>query len=153
MSDNTHGGSSAPSAPTRAPGTTPTSSRAPSFIRLSRLPSHYRQDGSTAGLLSSYGFQASPYASSSNSGESTPLLRTGSLENLQAANTSSIDAILKKANASKAGRLLDMFAVESEPGLTHVQLMLANRDLKPVEQERREWRSMYCTGATVTFMR
>lgn len=43
---------------------------------------------------------------------------------------------------SRAARFLDKIAVESEPGLTHTQLMLANEDLKPVEPERRLWGSM-----------
>lgn len=41
----------------------------------------------------------------------------------------------------RARRWLDKLAVKSEPGLTHAQLMLANEDLKPVEPERRQWRS------------
>lgn len=38
-------------------------------------------------------------------------------------------------------RWLDKISAESEPGLTNAQLMLANHDLKPVEPERRQWRS------------
>jgi NCS1 family nucleobase:cation symporter-1 len=34
----------------------------------------------------------------------------------------------------------EKIAVESEPGLTGKQLLLTNEDLKPVEQERRQWR-------------
>ncbi|KAB8345934.1 hypothetical protein FH972_022987 [Carpinus fangiana] len=38
-------------------------------------------------------------------------------------------------------RLSDKLAVDAEPGLTAGQLMLTNHDLKPVEPERRQWRS------------
>ena len=52
----------------------------------------------------------------------------------------SID-IMEKARRLKVSQFLDKFAVEGEPGLTNAQLMLANHDLKPVEPERRQWRS------------
>ena len=48
---------------------------------------------------------------------------------------------MDEARGSTFTRLLDKLAVPSEPGLTHAQLMLANEDLKPVEPERRQWRS------------
>nr|POE47813.1 uracil permease [Quercus suber] len=48
---------------------------------------------------------------------------------------------MEKVRGTKVARLFDKLAVESEPGLTHAQLMLANYDLKPVEPERRQWRS------------
>ncbi|KAF2172817.1 hypothetical protein M409DRAFT_62500 [Zasmidium cellare ATCC 36951] len=38
-------------------------------------------------------------------------------------------------------RFFNKFAVDSEPGLTNAQLMFANEDLKPVEPERRLWKS------------
>jgi NCS1 family nucleobase:cation symporter-1 len=44
--------------------------------------------------------------------------------------------------SSKVSRFFDKLAVESEPGLTSKQLMLANEDLKPVEPERRQWGAM-----------
>ncbi|BCS18536.1 nucleobase cation symporter-1 family protein [Aspergillus puulaauensis] len=37
-------------------------------------------------------------------------------------------------------RWIKKLEVESEPGLTNVQLMLTNYDLRPVEPERRQWR-------------
>ena len=48
---------------------------------------------------------------------------------------------MDKVRNSKLARFVDKLAVESEPGLTNAQLMLANEDLKPVEPERRQWRS------------
>ena len=50
-------------------------------------------------------------------------------------------SIMEKVRQSKFARFVDKLAVESEPGLTNAQLMLANFDLKPVEPERRQWRS------------
>ena len=38
---------------------------------------------------------------------------------------------MEKVRNSKAGRLVDKLAVESEPGLTNAQLLLTNFDLKP----------------------
>ena len=64
---------------------------------------------------------------------------------------------MEKPRTSKARRVFDKLAVESEPGLTNGQLMLTNFDLKPgtlryqkpflilaltnypVELERRQW--------------
>lgn len=43
---------------------------------------------------------------------------------------------------SKLARFADKLQVESEPGLTNAQLMLANEDLKPVEPARRTWGSI-----------
>lgn len=40
-------------------------------------------------------------------------------------------SIMEKVRNSKAGRLVDKLAVESEPGLTNAQLLLTNFDLKP----------------------
>ncbi|THY20423.1 uracil permease [Aureobasidium pullulans] len=40
---------------------------------------------------------------------------------------------------SKVSRALKALEVRHEPGLTDVQLMLNNDDLKPVEKERRQW--------------
>jgi len=48
---------------------------------------------------------------------------------------------MEKVRNSKFAHFIDKLAVESEPGLTTAQLMLANEDLKPVEPERRQWRS------------
>lgn len=42
-----------------------------------------------------------------------------------------ITDIMEKIKNSKAARLVDKLAVESEPGLTNAQLMLTNHDLKP----------------------
>lgn len=47
---------------------------------------------------------------------------------------------VEKVKESRFAHFVDKLAVESEPGLTHAQLMLANHDLKPVEPERRQWR-------------
>lgn len=38
---------------------------------------------------------------------------------------------MEKVKNTKAARLIDKLAVESEPGLTNAQLMLTNFDLKP----------------------
>lgn len=46
---------------------------------------------------------------------------------------------MEKVKNSKLASWADKLAVESEPGLTHTQLMLTNFDLKPVEPERRQW--------------
>jgi NCS1 family nucleobase:cation symporter-1 len=40
---------------------------------------------------------------------------------------------------SKVSRALKALEVRHEPGLTDVQLMLTNEDLKPVEPARRQW--------------
>ncbi|KAF3766983.1 hypothetical protein M406DRAFT_345244 [Cryphonectria parasitica EP155] len=40
----------------------------------------------------------------------------------------------------------DKLAVDHEPGLTTSQLMLTNHDLKPVEHERRQWKSWNFVG-------
>ena len=48
---------------------------------------------------------------------------------------------MKKLRQSKLANLANRLATDSEPGLTNAQLMLANHDLKPVEPERRQWRS------------
>ncbi|GAB1743326.1 hypothetical protein NU219Hw_g9167t1 [Hortaea werneckii] len=48
---------------------------------------------------------------------------------------------MERLQRSKLGKVLNRFAVESEPGLSNAQLMLTNEDLKPVEPERRIWRS------------
>ncbi|KAI9844677.1 MAG: hypothetical protein M1837_005419 [Sclerophora amabilis] len=47
--------------------------------------------------------------------------------------------IMEKVKSSKFAHFVDKLAVDSEPGLTDAQLMLANFDLKPVEPERRQW--------------
>lgn len=47
---------------------------------------------------------------------------------------------------SKWSRLVDRVAIETEPGLSSAQLMLANYDLKPVEKERRQWGSWNFVG-------
>ncbi|KAF7195542.1 Uracil permease, partial [Pseudocercospora fuligena] len=49
--------------------------------------------------------------------------------------------IMEKIRNTKVSKFFDKIAVESEPGLTNAQLMLLNEDLKPVEPERRLWRS------------
>lgn len=41
-----------------------------------------------------------------------------------------------KMKASKVKRVLDKLAVDSEPGLSSAQLMLANHDLKPGNKQR-----------------
>lgn len=48
---------------------------------------------------------------------------------------------MEKIKCSKVVRFFDRLTVEHEPGLTNAQLMLANEDLKPVEPERRLWKS------------
>lgn len=48
---------------------------------------------------------------------------------------------MEKVRDSKAIRWADKLRVNAEPGLTNAQLMLTNDDLKPVEPERRQWRS------------
>ena len=72
-----------------------------------------------------------------------PLLRT--LEDTGP--SSDLTAIMEKVKHSKVARFADKLAVDSEPGLTTAQLMLANHDLKPVEPERRQWRGA-CFNAT-----
>ena len=49
------------------------------------------------------------------------------------------DAIMEKIRDSKVARAVDKLAIENEPGLSRTQLMLTNRDLKPVEPQRRQW--------------
>ncbi|KAI9792721.1 MAG: hypothetical protein M1816_001820 [Peltula sp. TS41687] len=60
-----------------------------------------------------------------------------------ATNTTRSRATMK---TSKIKRVLDKVAVESEPGLSNAQLMLANHDLKPVEPARRQWRGWNFVG-------
>lgn len=48
---------------------------------------------------------------------------------------------MEKVRESKALRWAEKLRVPAEPGLTNAQLMLTNDDLKPVEPERRQWRS------------
>jgi hypothetical protein len=48
---------------------------------------------------------------------------------------------MEKSRRARFANLADRLATDSEPGLTNAQLMLANHDLKPVEPERRQWRS------------
>lgn len=55
--------------------------------------------------------------------------------------TASAVEIMAKIRRSRYLKLFDKLRVEREPGLTNAQLMLANHDLKPVEPERRQWRS------------
>lgn len=43
---------------------------------------------------------------------------------------SCLDIIMERIRDSKLARFVDKFAVESEPGLTNIQLMLTNHDLK-----------------------
>lgn len=43
-------------------------------------------------------------------------------------------------------RFADRLAVDHEPGLTNAQLLLTNHDLKPVEPERRQWKSWNFVG-------
>ncbi|GAB7350406.1 hypothetical protein MBLNU459_g1022t1 [Dothideomycetes sp. NU459] len=43
---------------------------------------------------------------------------------------------------SRVAQLASKLEVDSEPGLTNAQLMLANEDLKPVEPARRTWSSI-----------
>lgn len=40
---------------------------------------------------------------------------------------------MERVRRTRAGRIVDKLAVESEPGLTNAQLMLTNHDLKPGE--------------------
>lgn len=49
-------------------------------------------------------------------------------------------AAMERLRRVKLRKVANKLAVQSEPGLTHTQLMLANYDLKPVEPERRQWR-------------
>ncbi|KAK8188875.1 uracil permease [Phyllosticta capitalensis] len=53
---------------------------------------------------------------------------------------------MEKVKTSKLAYYLDKIAVQSEPGLTSTQLLLTNHDLKPVEKERRQWRSWNFVG-------
>ncbi|KAI9680636.1 MAG: hypothetical protein M1817_004076 [Caeruleum heppii] len=46
---------------------------------------------------------------------------------------------MEKVRSSKLAHWANKLAVESEPGLTNAQLMLTNKDLKPVEPARRQW--------------
>lgn len=71
--------------------------------------------------------------------ELTPLLHVPELTTI----ASSLTAAMEKVKESKAARFMDKLAVDSEPGLTTAQLMLANHDLKPVEPARRQWRGVF----------
>ncbi|KAK7514164.1 permease for cytosine/purines, uracil, thiamine, allantoin-domain-containing protein [Phyllosticta citriasiana] len=53
---------------------------------------------------------------------------------------------MEKVKSSKLAYYHDKLAVESEPGLTSTQILLTNHDLKPVEPERRQWRSWNFVG-------
>lgn len=53
---------------------------------------------------------------------------------------------MEKVKSSRVAHYAGKLAVESEPGLTNTQLMLTNHDLKPVEPERRQWRSWNFVG-------
>jgi hypothetical protein len=53
--------------------------------------------------------------------------------------TPAVPRKMEKVESSKLNQLLERLEVESEPGLSHTQLMLTNHDLKPVELERRQW--------------
>ncbi|TAQ90921.1 hypothetical protein B7494_g811 [Chlorociboria aeruginascens] len=46
---------------------------------------------------------------------------------------------MEKVKSTMLSHYAEKLAVESEPGLTNVQLMLNNHDLKPVEPQRRQW--------------
>ena len=71
--------------------------------------------------------------------EHTPLLLPYSYTS-SSSSAKCID-IMVKVRRSKFSQFVDKLAVESEPSLTNAQLMLSNHDLKPVEPERRQWRS------------
>lgn len=58
----------------------------------------------------------------------------------------SLASVMEKVKTSKLAYYLDKIAVQSEPGLTSTQLLLTNHDLKPVEKERRQWRSWNFVG-------
>lgn len=60
------------------------------------------------------------------------------------------DFIMEKVRESKIGCFFEKLAVDSEPGLTNAQLMLNNHDLKPVEQERRQWGAWNFVGFWVS---
>ena len=92
-------------------------------------------DRTATSTLSEGGHEDSCYI---DSGEATPLLRSPQ------SSSSSIDlvAAMEKARSSKFAYYMDKLQVESEPGLTMAQQMLANHDLKPVEPARRQWRGM-----------
>ncbi|KAF2138730.1 uncharacterized protein K452DRAFT_300812 [Aplosporella prunicola CBS 121167] len=53
---------------------------------------------------------------------------------------------MEKVKNTKLAHYIDKLAVEAEPGLTSTQLLLTNHDLKPVEPERRQWRSWNFVG-------
>ncbi|KAF2087914.1 hypothetical protein K490DRAFT_56488 [Saccharata proteae CBS 121410] len=53
---------------------------------------------------------------------------------------------MEKVKTSKLAHYVDKLAVESEPGLSNIQLLLTNYDLKPVEPARRQWRSWNFVG-------
>ncbi|KAL1638649.1 uracil permease [Diplodia intermedia] len=53
---------------------------------------------------------------------------------------------MEKVKSSRVAYYAGKLAVENEPGLTATQLMLTNHDLKPVEPERRQWRSWNFVG-------
>ncbi|KAB2576344.1 putative uracil permease protein [Lasiodiplodia theobromae] len=61
-------------------------------------------------------------------------------------NTPGLGAVMEKVKSSRVAHYAGKLAVESEPGLTNTQLMLTNHDLKPVEPERRQWRSWNFVG-------
>lgn len=53
-----------------------------------------------------------------------------------------LNVMMEKMRGMKVGKYVDKLAVDSgEVGLSNPQLMLCNYDLKPVEPERRQWRS------------
>lgn len=66
--------------------------------------------------------------------ESSPLLGRSSLPSIPF--LPGLSSAMEKLNRTRVGRIIDKAAVDSEPGLTAGQLMLANHDLKPVEPER-----------------
>ncbi|KAM0719741.1 hypothetical protein Q7P37_003874 [Cladosporium fusiforme] len=50
---------------------------------------------------------------------------------------------MQRFKNSKLSHYADKIACPAEPGLTTTQLLLTNEDLKPVEPERRQWRSRH----------
>ncbi|OJD29742.1 uracil permease [Diplodia corticola] len=60
--------------------------------------------------------------------------------------TPGLAAAMEKVKSSRVAHYAGKLAVDNEPGLTATQLMLTNHDLKPVEPERRQWRSWNFVG-------
>lgn len=101
------------------------------MVYTKALPSACSAEGDTS-------FASSCHASGSATSpvsEFTPLLSSASALETHIGARYTMETTKK----TRAGRFLDKIAVESEPGLTTTQLMLANEDLKPVPISLRTW--------------